>query len=198
LARLRGQAEHVAKRLDKPVHIEVDHNDLRLPAAYLQDFWPTLVHVVRNAVDHGIEPADVRRGRGKPEQGTIKLRTWQTDTQLCVEVADDGAGIDLDVVRAKAIEKGLKIPRDGDIAELILADGFSTRDDVTELSGRGVGLSATADACKTDGGRLEIINEPGKGARFVFRFRRPIVKTGALAAKLERRWSLVPLAKASA
>jgi len=82
-------------------------------------------------------------------------------------------------------------------AALVLTDGFSTRADVTDLSGRGVGLSATAEACRAEGGRLEIQNDVGRGARFVFRFRRPVVKTGALAAKVERRWSLVP-AKASA
>ena len=198
LARLRGHAEQVAKRLQKSVRIQVDHNDLRLPATYLQRFWPTLVHVVRNAVDHGIEPAALRLEQGKPEHGTITLRTWQTDTQLCVEVADDGAGIDVDSVRAKGLERGLAAPSGRDVAELILADGFSTREDVTELSGRGVGLAATAQACKADGGRLEIINEPGRGARFVFRFRRPIAKTGVATAKPDQQWSLMPLAKASA
>jgi chemotaxis protein histidine kinase CheA len=198
LTRLRGQVEHVAKRLGKRVTVDIEHNDLRLPATYLQGFWPTLVHVVRNAVDHGIEDAALRTERGKPAEGRIKLRTWQTDTQLCIEVSDDGGGIDLDAVRTKAIEKGLELPPHGRVAELVLADGFSTRSDVTDLSGRGVGLAATAEACRAEGGRLEIENEVGRGVRFVFRFRRPIVKTGALAAKLERRWSLVPTAKASA
>jgi signal transduction histidine kinase len=198
LSRLRGQVEHVAKRLGKRVVVEVEHNDLRLPATYLQAFWPTLVHVVRNAVDHGIEDEALRAERGKSPEGHIKLRTWQTDSQICVEVADDGGGIDLEAVRAKAIEKGLPLPTEDRMAELVLADGFSTRSDVTDLSGRGVGLSATADACRSEGGRLDIETQPGRGVRFVFRFRRPIVKTGGLAAKLERRWSLVPLTKASA
>jgi signal transduction histidine kinase len=198
LTRLRGQVEHVAKRLGKKVSVEVEHNDLRVPSTYLQGFWPTLVHVVRNAVDHGIEDAALRGERDKPAEGHIKLRTWQTDTQLCIEVSDDGGGIDLEAVRAKALEKGLEVPPEHQLAELVLADGFSTRDDVTDLSGRGVGLSATAEACRAEGGRLEIENVVGRGVRFVFRFRRPVVKTGGLAAKLERRWSLVPATKASA
>lgn len=197
LTRLRGQVEHVAKRLGKSVKVEVEHNDLRLPATYLQSFWPTLVHVVRNAVDHGIEDARLRGERGKPAEGHIMLRTWQTDTQICIEVADDGGGIDVQAVREKALANGLEIPPESQLAELVLADGFSTRSDVTDLSGRGVGLSATAEACRAEGGRLEIHNDVGVGVRFVFRFRRPVVKTGALAAKLERRWSLSP-AKASA
>ncbi|MDF3069447.1 MAG: cheA1 [Polyangiaceae bacterium] len=197
LTRLRGQVEHVAKRLGKAVKVEVEHNDLRLPATYLQSFWPTLVHVVRNAVDHGIEDARLRGERGKPAEGHITLRTWQTDTQICIEVADDGGGIDVEAVREKALANGLELPPESQLAELVLADGFSTRSDVTDLSGRGVGLSATAEACRAEGGRLEIHNDIGLGVRFVFRFRRPVVKTGALAAKLERRWSLSP-AKASA
>lgn len=198
LTRLRGQVEHVAKRLGKRVKVEVEHNDLRVPSTYLQAFWPTLVHVVRNAVDHGVEDAAVRARSGKPAEGHIKLRTWQSDTHLCIEVADDGGGIDLEAVRTKALQKGLPIPPESQLAELVLADGFSTRDDVTDLSGRGVGLSATAEACRVEGGRLEIESEPGHGVRFVFRFRRPIVKTGVLAAHLERRWSLAPATKVSA
>lgn len=195
LQRLRGQVEHVAERLGKPVRVEIEHNGLRLPVTYLQSFWPTLVHVVRNAVDHGIEPAALRRERNKPPVGTIKLATWQTDTQFCVEVADDGGGIDPELVRAKAAERGLDVPSDESIPALLLKDGFSTRDDVTDLSGRGVGLSATADACRAEGGRIEIVNDPGRGIRFVFRFRRPLVKTGEAASKLERRWSLAPAAQ---
>ncbi len=198
LTRLRGQVEHVAKRLGKPVRVEVEHNDLRLPAAYLQAFWPTLVHVVRNAVDHGIESGALRAERGKPSEGRIGLRTWQTDSELCVEVADDGGGIDVEAVRAKAQALGLEMPPERYLPELVLGDGFSTREDVTDLSGRGVGLSATAEACRKEGGRLEIQNEPGEGVRFVFRFRRPVVKTSSIVTKRAQRWSLVPLAKASA
>lgn len=200
LTRLRSQVEHAARRLNKAVRVETEHNDLRLPAGYLQSFWPTLVHVLRNAVDHGIEPEELRLARGKPAEGCIKLRTWQTETQLCIEISDDGGGIDVEAVRAKAIALGLEVPSNDEyVAKLILTDGFSTRDDVTELSGRGVGLSATADACQAEGGHIELENRPGEGVRFVFRFRRPVVKRGgAVIAESGQRWSLVPQAEASA
>jgi signal transduction histidine kinase len=192
LARMRAQAEYVARRLEKPLRVNVEHNDLRLPGEYLERFWPTLVHVVRNAVDHGIEPAALRLERGKPAEGQVQLRTWQTGGDFCVEVSDDGNGIDRDALLDAARAKGLSVDKDASLTTLVFLDGLSTRERASELSGRGVGLSATREACEAEGGRVELHTKPGEGTTFRFVFRMPIVKTGALAAKVQRRWSLQP------
>ncbi len=199
LARLRGQVEYVARRLHKSVRVEVEHNDVRLPADYLTRFWATLTHVTRNAVDHGIESEAVRTARGKPGAGLIRLRTWETDDSFCLEVADDGGGIDIDAVRRLARARGVdEATIERNPLDLVLLDGISARADVTDLSGRGVGLPAVREACAAEGGRIEISTEQGKGTNFVFRFRRPVVQVGRLAAEVERHWSFLPERSAAA
>lgn len=193
LARLSSQVEYVAKRLDKQVDVVIEHNELRLPPDYLEQFWPALVHVTRNAVDHGVEPAYERVERGKPERATITLRTWQIDGSFFLEVSDDGAGIDPEAVRRAAEARGVELQPGEDPLELIFEDGMSTRQEVTDLSGRGVGLSAVRQACEAAGGRVHVTSEVGKGTKMLFEFRRPIVKTGALEQRVKRHWSLSPL-----
>lgn len=195
LARLRAQTEYVAKRLEKDVMVVVDHNDLRIPNDYLSRFWPVMVHVVRNAIGHGVESASDRKAAGKSTQATVTLSTYEADNQLVVEVRDDGAGIDVNRALAVAKERGVKLPENPSLVDIVSAVGVSTTAETTELSGRGVGLSAVRHACEQEGGTLHIVNAPGKGVSFQFRFRMPVVKTGALAAKLEKRWSLLPPSK---
>lgn len=192
LARLRAQVEYVAKRLEKPVDVVVEHNDLRLPADYLERFWPTLVHVTRNAVDHGIEAVSSRVEQGKPERAKVTLRTFQTDGSFCVEVSDDGGGIARDALLHAANARGVTLADGRDPLLLIFEDGVSTRDEVTELSGRGVGLSAVKQACEAEGGRCRVQSSPGEGTRISFEFRRPVVKTGTLEQRVLKRWSLTP------
>jgi signal transduction histidine kinase len=192
LARMRAQAEYLGRRLEKPLRVTVEHNDLRLPPEYLERFWPTLVHVVRNAIDHGVEAPALRLERGKPAEGAVRLRTWQTDSSFCVEVADDGNGIDRQALLDAARAKGISVDPDATLSTLVFLDGLSTREEVSELSGRGVGLSATRQACEDEGGRIELETKPGEGTSLRFVFRKPVVKTGALAAKVQRRWSLHP------
>jgi signal transduction histidine kinase len=191
LARLRAQVEYLAQRLEKQVQVTVEHNDLRLPSDYLQSFWPSLCHVIRNAVDHGIETADLRIRHGKSAQGLIALRTWETEDNFYLEVADDGCGIDKQALLRAARSIGLQVPSDADLVDLVFVDGLSTRSQVTDVSGRGVGLSATRDACEAEGGQVDVFTEAGKGTRFVFRFCRPVVDRGAVGAELERGWRLL-------
>jgi signal transduction histidine kinase len=193
LARLRSQIEYVAKRLEKQVDVAIEHNDLRLPRDYLEQFWPTLVHVTRNAVDHGVEPSYERVEHGKPERATVRLRTWQIDGSFFLEIADDGAGIDPEAVRGAAEARGVELQPGQDPLELLFEDGMSTRQEVTDLSGRGVGLSAVRQACEAAGGRVLLTSELGKGTKMLFEFRRPILKTGALEQRVKRHWSLSPL-----
>jgi two-component system chemotaxis sensor kinase CheA len=192
LTRLRAYAEHLATRLGKSIQVRVEHNDLRVPRDYLETFWTTVVHVVRNAVDHGAEPTAVRVAHGKAAETSVVLSTTQTDRSLVIEVRDDGPGVDRAALLrcARAIRKDL--PDDTTTEELMFLDGVSARSEVSETSGRGVGLSAVKYACEADGGSVEVLSTLGQGTTFRFRFQRPVVKPGALAERLERRWSLRP------
>jgi chemotaxis protein histidine kinase CheA len=94
LARLRAQAEYVAKRLGKELTVTIEHNELRIPPGYLDGVWSAVAHAIRNAVDHGIESPAEREWLGKPRQGRISMATRQTEESLVLEIGDDGAGID--------------------------------------------------------------------------------------------------------
>jgi len=156
------------------------------------------VHVVRNAIDHGIESPEERERAGKPAQATLRLRTYQTEDAFLLELADDGPGIDRESLLHAAQRRGLPVESDATLADLVFMEGVSSREQVSELSGRGVGMSAVLEACQAEGGQLEVKTEKNQGTCFQFRFRRPVVRTGELAARLERRWSLAPSALDSA
>jgi two-component system chemotaxis sensor kinase CheA len=192
LAHLRSYTEHVARRLGKRVKVTLEANDLRVPDDYLLGFWPTLSHVVRNAVDHGVEPEDERARAGKSPEAQIRIETRIDGNDFLVSVADDGPGIDRALLLERARGMGLDVDEHTPLSELVFADGVSSRRPASELSGRGVGLSATRQACSVSGGVVELESEPGRGARFTFRFRRPVLKPSPLAAVLEQRWSLAP------
>lgn len=192
LMHLRSYAEHVARRMGKRVNVTVEPNDLRVPEDYLIGFWPTLSHVVRNAVDHGVETPEVRVRVGKSAEAEIRIETRIEGNDFLIIVADDGPGIDRALLFERARGLGLDVDEHTPLGELVFADGVSSRRPASELSGRGIGLSATRQACAVAGGVAELESEPGRGARFTFRFRRAVLKPSPLAAVLEQRWSLAP------
>jgi two-component system chemotaxis sensor kinase CheA len=189
---LRAQAEYVARRLDKNVQVTIDHGDVRLPSDYLEEFWPTLIHAVRNAVDHGLEAPEVRIPQGKSPDGRITLSAAQDEDHVQIAIADDGPGVDRAALLESARRKGLEVAEDASLADLVFADGVSSRASVTEMSGRGVGLPAVLRACQAAGGKVEISSVAGRGTTFTFRFRRPVIKRSKIAAALERHWTLGP------
>jgi two-component system chemotaxis sensor kinase CheA len=171
LSRIAAQALGLAKRLDKdPLEVRLESGGLRLRREEWSEFWSTIVHVVRNAVDHGLETPDERRASGKPVPATLQLRTRLDAERFVVEVSDNGRGVDWNKVRSKAQHAGLPAASTADLTEALLSNGFSTRDGVTDLSGRGVGLAAAADACRKRSGKVEIESVPGQGTtvRFVW------------------------------
>jgi len=170
LDRLAAQARKVATQLTKELRVTTEHNRLRVSGERLRPFWAVLVHVIRNAVDHGIEPAEERLAAGKPGMGSMELSTRSVDGDLVVEIRDDGRGIHWDAVRAKAAGLGYPCATRADLVEALFADGLSTREEATSMSGRGVGLSAVRAACRAIGGEVSIDSEPGRGTRFQFRF----------------------------
>ena len=158
-------------------------------------FWPTLVHAVRNAVDHGVESADERMEAGKPMEGLVRLSTRHTDEALFIEVEDDGRGIDLLTLRRRAEERGIRTAANESV-DLVFTDGVSSRAEVSELCGRGMGLAATRAACKAELRTVHVETRAGGGTRLMFRFRSPTLRM-AREEGSGRRWIIVPNATAA-
>lgn len=180
-SRLRRVAEHAeafAARLEKaPPSVDIEHNQLRLRAEDWSEFWSASIHVVRNSIDHGLETPEERTQAGKSPEGHLGFRTRLTATHFSVEFSDDGRGIDWARVSEKAKASGLAVATRKDLIEALFADGLSTRDAVTQNSGRGVGLAAVRTACQKLGGAVEVESEAGKGS--LFRFVWPAAVLGA-------------------
>lgn len=168
LERAAQQARAVARRLEKPEPtVLIESNDVKLDAQTWAPFWSAFVHVVRNAVDHGLEDPEVRRQLGKSEVGTIALRTTQRPGETVIEIEDDGAGIDWQTLRQR-VGVGHAASEE-ELLGLLFEGGLSTKTESSETSGRGVGLSAVRSACEAMGGQLEVRTRTGAGTTFSFR-----------------------------
>ncbi len=153
----------------KQVQVKMDGAETELDKTILEAIKDPLTHIVRNSVDHGIETAEVRRNNGKPPEGTLWLRAYHEGGQVNIEISDDGAGINVNRVRQKAVEKGMvsadqaaAMP-DREAIQLILLPGFSTAAQVTNVSGRGVGMDVVKTNVEKIGGTLDIQSAMGKG-----------------------------------
>ena len=175
LARLAGQTQGIAARLGKDVTVTVEDGGLRLDPGRWSPFWSSFIHVVRNAVDHGIESREVRDALGKGS-GHVHIATRVTDDRFVVSVEDDGSGLVWDSLREKAKELGLPHASREDLVEAVFAEGVSTAATVTDLSGRGVGLGAVRAEARRLGGTATIETAPGRGTRFVFSFPREAMR----------------------
>ncbi|WP_324732274.1 hybrid sensor histidine kinase/response regulator [Pseudomonas paeninsulae] len=171
--RLRRIVRQVAGELGKQVEFVLGNADGEMDRTVLERIVAPLEHMLRNAVDHGIESAAVRRAAGKPEQGTIRLNLGREGGDIVLTLSDDGGGIKLDAVRRKAIERGLMDQgsdlTDHEILQFILEAGFSTAEAVTQISGRGVGMDVVHSEVKQLGGSMSIDSTPGEGTRFAIR-----------------------------
>ena len=153
----------------KQVQVKMDGAETELDKTILEAIKDPLTHIVRNSVDHGIETAEVRKSNGKPAEGTLWLRAYHEGGQVNIEIADDGAGISVDRVRQKAVEKGMITAEqaaamtDRDAIQLILLPGFSTAAKVTNVSGRGVGMDVVKTNVEKIGGTLDIHSTVGHG-----------------------------------
>lgn len=173
LLRFAQHARSLAHRLEKgDIAVVIEANGLRLPADRFGPFWSAFVHVVRNAVDHGLETPDDRLALGKPGAGTLTVRTFVEDTELVVSLADDGRGIDWARVASTARLHGLPHETPAELEAVLFADGISTKEVATELSGRGVGMGAVLSEVRGLGGRLTVVSESGRGTRWTARFPR--------------------------
>ena len=180
LARLGEQARELAKRLGKgDINVLVEANQLRLHETVLPAFWASFTHLIRNAVDHGMETSEERVRANKSAVGTLQLRTLIRGDEFVVEVEDDGRGIDWRKLSEKAKSAGLRSDTRSDLVEALFHSGVSTKDEATEISGRGVGMSAVRESCESTGGKVRVQSEPGEGTRFQFVWPRTVLRVEA-------------------
>lgn len=168
-ARLGRQAARVATTLEKQVAITSNDNALRFDPSVLASFWDAVIHVVRNAIDHGIERPEQREAANKPANGSLHFAAERLGDELVVTIADDGKGVAWDALRASAKKRGLPHETEDDLVAALFTDGVSTREQVTQTSGRGVGMAAVKEACESIGGRIDVHSRPGLGTTFTFR-----------------------------
>jgi len=169
LARIEQQIRGLCERMGKSkVAVAIEPHDLRFNSEHFAPFWSAFIHVLRNAVDHGIEDGELRQQHGKPEQSLIKVSTRVENEHFIVTVEDDGPGVDWEALRAKASELGVAGSALDKTENLIFLPGVSSKQSVTELSGRGVGMGAVRDACAALGGSVEIESRRGIGTRVSF------------------------------
>jgi two-component system, chemotaxis family, sensor kinase CheA len=172
LRRVAEQAQSLAQRLGRgELEIEIVASpDVRFRPERWAPFWSAFVHVVRNALDHGIEPPDARAALGKPAKGKLRLVAEAGDAALTIAISDDGRGIDWAKVRDKAQQRGLPDQTEQQLVEALFSDGLSTAETVTDISGRGVGLSAVREVAASLGGDVTVMASPGAGTTLSFRF----------------------------
>jgi len=165
--RFQRVVHDVSRELGKDIRLEISGEETELDKTVVERIGDPLTHLVRNAMDHGIEPADVRVARGKPAQGTLRLNAYHDSGAIVIEVADDGGGLNRQKILAKARERGLvgagETLSDQDIYQLIFEPGFSTADQVSNLSGRGVGMDVVRRNIQALRGTVNIESEEGYG-----------------------------------
>lgn len=168
--RLSGIVNKLCGDLSKEVEIRVSGGDTKLDKAMIEGLADPLMHIIRNAADHGIEDGKTRMEMGKPQRGTIELSASQRDSRIIIDIKDDGAGVDFSKIRTVALNKGLikeeDNPADVELLKLLFSPGFSTRSDVDEVSGRGVGLDIVAKNIASLGGMIDVETTYGKGTKF--------------------------------
>jgi len=173
LPKLRRIVRQVSQELNKEVDFHAYNTEGELDRNLLERMVAPLEHMIRNAVDHGIESPELRKSFGKPATGRIDLRLSREGGDVVIEISDDGAGIDVESVREKAVERGLMTEgatlNDEEVSQFVLAPGFSTAKSVTQISGRGVGMDVVHSEVKQLGGSINIVSRPGRGTRFIVR-----------------------------
>jgi chemosensory pili system protein ChpA (sensor histidine kinase/response regulator) len=198
-SRLKRAVRNVAALQGKDVELLLEGEKTELDKTVLEAMADPLLHLLRNAVDHGIETPEVRQARGKPERGAIRLRAFYEGNQVTVQVSDDGAGIDPEVVRHTAVERGfLAAPDAGqlpaeELLSLLFLPGFTTARAVSEVSGRGVGLDIVNAGVKRLKGTLAVDSRPGEGTTFTVRLPMTLAITRALLVKAHQETFALPL-----
>lgn len=189
----------LSKKLNKSIDLYMSGEDTELDRTVIDEIGDPLMHLLRNSVDHGIEDRAKRVAAGKPEKGTVTLDAYQDGNNVVIEVGDDGGGLDLDKIKAKAVERDIITMEqaeqmlDKDAMDLIFRPGFSTADTVTDISGRGVGLDVVKNKISNIGGNIEAKSEVGKGSVFTIRLPLTLAIIQALMVEVGPEKYAIPL-----
>jgi two-component system chemotaxis sensor kinase CheA len=183
----------LSRELGKSVRLELQGSEIELDRSVLDGLADPLTHLLRNAIDHGLEPGPARLRARKPAEGTIRLRAERARDEVVIIVADDGRGVDRAAIRDRAVERGLlppesPLPDAAGLLRLLAYSGVTTKDRVTTVSGRGVGVDAVVSRVRALGGRIELRSQPGQGTVFLLHLpvTRAIVRTLLVEAGGER------------
>ncbi|ADI27281.1 MULTISPECIES: chemotaxis protein CheA [unclassified Geobacillus] len=197
--RFPRMVRQLARELGKKVRLDIIGADTELDRTVIDEIGDPLVHLIRNALDHGIEAPDVRAARGKPEEGTVQLRAYHSGNHVFIEIEDDGAGISREKVLQKAKSRGIVSPQaaehlnDQQIYELIFAPGFSTAEQVSDISGRGVGLDVVKSTIESLGGTVSVDSQPGKGSLFSIQLPLTLSIISVLLVQIAEETYAIPL-----
>lgn len=173
--RFKRTVRDISTELKKKVHIVIRGENTELDKRMIDELGDPLVHLVRNAIDHGLESESVRASRGKPETGTLTLEAAHSGNNVLITISDDGGGINIDKVRRRAVDRGLitsveaEMMSDHEVAQFIWAPGFSTAETISDISGRGVGMDIVKTRISELNGTIEVDSSLGKGTRFIIR-----------------------------
>ncbi len=187
----------ISKEQGKKVDLRLFGADTELDKLIMEDIADPLMHIIRNAIDHGIEHPEERRSAGKGERGVIKLSSYQKGNHVVIEVEDDGRGIDVEKVKRKALEKGLISPNDNltdrEAVELIFLPGFSTSDKVSEISGRGVGMDVVKNNIAAVSGMVDVESVTGQGSKMIITLPITLAIIKALIISTAGRFYALPI-----
>ncbi len=195
--RMSRIVREVADQTGKNVRLKTEGENAEVDRTVIERLADPLTHMIRNAVDHGLEKPEARVAAGKPEQGEVKLSAAHRSGRVVIEVSDDGAGIDRPKVRAIAIRKGL-IPADAQLSDteidnLLFLPGFSTAETVSSISGRGVGMDVVRRSIVALGGRIAISSRPGQGSTFSMSLPLTLAVLDGMVVKVADQTLVVPL-----
>jgi two-component system, chemotaxis family, sensor kinase CheA len=198
--KMQRVARDLSLRLGKPLEIVLSGEEIEIDRTLVESLSDPLMHLVRNCMDHGLETAELRREKGKPEKGRLTLAAQQVGDRVLLQIADDGAGINRERVIKKAVEAGLVGAQvdsaklsDAEVFEFLFAPGFSTAEKVTDISGRGVGMNVVKEALSALKGRIEVESEFGKGACFKISVPSTTAITDGMLVSVEGRTYILPM-----
>uniref|UniRef100_A0A7C3LSG5 histidine kinase n=1 Tax=Leptospirillum ferriphilum TaxID=178606 RepID=A0A7C3LSG5_9BACT len=199
LGKFPRMVRDLSRKMGKEVRLELAGEETELDKSVIEEIGDPLVHIIRNAIDHGLEMPDERTAGGKPAEGVVRIGAYQEGNSIVIEVSDDGKGIDVGRVREKAIEKKLISVADaermseGELVNLIFLPGFSTAEKVTDVSGRGVGMDVVRTNINKINGTVEVRTTQGSGSTFVIRLPLTIAIIQALMVTIGSEVYAIPL-----
>lgn len=197
--RFPRMVRQLSRDLKKKVNLEIIGAETELDRTVIDEIGDPLVHLIRNSLDHGIEDPEIRKSKGKPEEGTVILKAYHSGNHVFIEIQDDGAGINREKVLKKALnneiinEQTAESLSDQQVYELIFASGFSTADQISSVSGRGVGLDVVKNTIETLGGNVSVDSVEGKGSHFSIQLPLTLSIISVMLVEIQQEKYAIPL-----